>query len=71
MGMLRWTCDLFIKPWRARQRAIDRKILWPACKAAAPTIKEARLAFTWYVLNDSAYVGMSVEEIERYVEGLT
>lgn len=42
--------------WWSRQRAIDLRILWPACKEGAASIDHARAAFALHAFNDPAWV---------------
>jgi hypothetical protein len=44
-----------IRWYRARQRAIDMKILWPACKAQAADIEIARTVFAAHAFTDRAW----------------
>jgi len=50
--------------WWARQRAIDLKILWPECKAAAGgDLDRARAAFFLHAFNDPAWVCFYEEKV--------
>lgn len=42
--------------WWYRQRQIDLKILWPACKKAAPNMDLAKAAFAHHAFKDPAWV---------------
>lgn len=64
--MLRWLAAL----WKAQQRAIDARILWPSFREQARTIDDARGAFRMHMALDPAYNMMSEEERNEYLARL-
>ena len=60
----------FSKRWQARQRAMDVKWLWPALKTSAPSLSEAKKAFTYHAQTEKAWQSVSEDEINRQIEGL-
>ena len=59
-----------LERWHARQRAIDLRILWPACCAQAPNIDRAREAFARHAFHDSAWTPLGPDEIYRTIDRL-
>lgn len=54
--------------WRDRQRRIDMKILWPACRDQTDSLDDARSAFLTHCLNDHAWRrDYSVAQIDEFV----
>jgi len=52
--MIRWLRDRRYANLRAR----DLSILWPACRAVAPDLEWARLAFARHAYNDPAWLAL-------------
>jgi len=57
--------------WHARQRAIDLRILWPACKKQAPDLDHARAAFAVHAFDDPAWCCLDDEEVVRRISQLS
>jgi hypothetical protein len=49
---MKWLRNL----WWARQRSMDMRILWPACKSMACDLDHAKAAFAVHAYNDPAWV---------------
>lgn len=65
--MLNWVSRM----WRKRQRSIDLKILWPACKSLAPDLDHAKAAFAGHAFNDSAWTDdLSKQQITDFIDAL-
>jgi hypothetical protein len=64
--MLKW----FVALWHARQRSLDRQILWPACVRQAKTVENARDAFLWHAQGDSAWTFLGTEEMLKQISEL-
>jgi len=72
--MIRWLLDR----WRAEQRAIDLRVLWPVCKREAQEadlpgiepLEAARAAFAIHAFNDPAWRRLGDEEIMRRIDDL-
>jgi len=61
-----------LKRWRKGQRATDLRILWPACKAQAPDLNLARVAFAFHAYDDPAWTkDFTEEEICAIISKLT
>jgi hypothetical protein len=60
--------------WKARQRAIDLRILWPACKQEAAakglTLDHAKAAFARHAFHDPAWQVLGEPEIMRRIDEL-
>jgi hypothetical protein len=56
--------------WRARRRAIDLELLWPACKTQASDIDHAKAAFAAHAFHDTAWLELGADEIVRRIEEL-
>jgi hypothetical protein len=56
--------------WRARQRAIDLKILWPICKQGAPDLDHAKAAFAYHAFSDPAWLCLGEEAIVEAIDKL-
>jgi PIN domain nuclease of toxin-antitoxin system len=56
--------------WRARQRAIDLDILWPACKAHAMDLDQAKAVFAVHAFHDPAWLSLGDRAIIDFIEGL-
>ena len=56
--------------WRARQRAIDLKILWPLCVAGAADLDYAKAAFTLHAMNDPAWRELGEDELLSFIDQL-
>lgn len=56
--------------WRARQRAIDLRILWPICVQNAPDIDHAKAAFAIHAFMDPAWLALGEDEIIKRIEEL-
>jgi hypothetical protein len=56
--------------WKARQRQLDIKILWPACKKQADSIEKARRVFLYHALSDSAWSVFTDQEIINIIGNL-
>jgi hypothetical protein len=66
--MLKWIG----KWWRKRQRNIDIKILWPACKKQALTLDMARNVFIVHAMDDPAWTTDFTEaEILKFICNLS
>lgn len=65
--MFRW----LIGRWHARQRAIDLKILWPACKEQANDLGSARKAFFMHAAMDPAWSDLDPDKISLIISRLT
>jgi hypothetical protein len=46
---------MIMKWWRKRQRAVDMNILWPSCKNESKNLVQAKAAFYYHVINDTAW----------------
>jgi hypothetical protein len=72
--MFRWLAKIFLwfaKRYRARQRAIDLKILWPAFKKKAPDMDHAKAGFAWHAFQDTAWTDdFTEDEIVEYIDAL-
>ena len=64
--MIRWLLDR----WRARQRDIDLRILWPVCKENARDLDHAKAAFAYHAFHDGAWLHLGDAEIARQIEAL-
>lgn len=64
--MIRW----LLTRWHARQRAIDLRILWPACKDNARDLDHARAAFAYHAFHDRAWLELGDDEIARRINAL-
>ena len=64
--MLRWIANW----WHARQRAVDLEILWPACKANAPNMAQAKMAFAVHAFRDEAWLCLGHDDIVRRIDEL-
>ena len=65
--MLRW----LLRQWRARQRAIDIQILWPACvREAKGNMDVAKAAFALHCYHDSAWSDLKQDELYTLIDGL-
>lgn len=70
--MIRW----LIGKWRAQQRRIDLKILWPTCKLEAAehhttdALDVAKAMFASHAFNDPAWLTLGEAEIIRRIEAL-
>ena len=64
---MRWLIDL----WRQRQRAIDLRILWPACKENAADLDHAKAAFARHAFHDAAWTCLGEDEIKRRINELS
>lgn len=62
--------NLIRRWWAKRQRAVDIRILWPACKDNAPDLDHARAAFAYHAFNDSAWLILGEREISRMIDDL-
>ena len=60
--LLRW--------WHARQRAIDLRILWPACRDQTDDLDRARMAFAIHAFHDKAWLCLGDDEIKRQISEL-
>lgn len=60
----------FTRWWHARQRKIDREILWPVCKQHACGMEHARAAFMLHAANDEAYSDLTDDDLVRYIGDL-
>lgn len=70
-GGLSWGEKLhrfFFGWWDQRCRDLDLRLLWPSFKYQAKSLEQARTGFLIHMANDSAYYGMTEEEITRFVE---
>ena len=56
--------------WRARQRSVDTKILWPAIKKKSTSDHAARTAMLAHITFDRAYSEMSRDELLQHVQDL-
>jgi hypothetical protein len=56
--------------WRARQRAIDLKILWPLCVAGAADLDYAKAAFTLHAWNEPAWRELGADELLAFIDQL-
>lgn len=56
---------------QARQRAIDLRVLWPACRSAAPDLDTARAAFAIHAMHDPAWLSLGEDEIIQRISELT
>ena len=57
--------------WMARKRAIDLRILWPACKEQAPDMDHAKAAFAAHAFRDRAWLVLGNAEIIHQIDNLT
>jgi hypothetical protein len=71
MKMLAWLVEWCGKRWRARQRKIDLKILWPLCKEMAEDLDQAKAAFMMHANHDEAWTADFTEaELVTYISNL-
>lgn len=54
----------------ARLRAIDIRILWPACQEQAKHLDDAMSIFVHHVFNDFAWRRLSISEIKQQLASL-
>lgn len=57
--------------WYAVTRAIDLRILWPACKRQARDLDHAKSAFAFHCFTDRGWKYLGKEEIIRRIDQLT
>jgi hypothetical protein len=57
--------------WRERQRSIDLRILWPACKQNADDLDHAKAAFAMHAFHDPAWICLGDDEIKRRIDELS
>jgi hypothetical protein len=62
--------DWFFDMWYARQRQIDLRILWPACREQALNLDQAKAAFTRHARSDPAWLHLSKEHADRIINAL-
>jgi hypothetical protein len=67
---MRWWQRLWDAVWKARQREIDRDLLWPSIREQTENIDVAKRAFRHHAARDPAYSNMSPNELDRYIEEL-
>lgn len=67
---MRWHQRIWDHVWKARQREIDRTILWPSIREQTNNIDVARRAFRVHARRDPAYSYMSPDELDRYIAEL-
>ncbi len=60
-----------VRRWRAHQRAIDLRILWPACRDLGPDLDSARATFAVHAFHDPAWLSLGDDEIIRIIDGLS
>lgn len=58
------------KFWYARLRAIDLRVLWPACRERARDLDHAKAAFALHAMNDDAWLILGQEEVARFIDEL-
>ena len=56
--------------WWPQQRTQDLLILWPVCKANAPTLDHAKAAFAVHAFNDPAWYAHYGEQLPDIIEAL-
>lgn len=56
--------------WKARQRDIDAKILWPSIREQATDPEQARSAMLAHMRVDPAYSNMDIKQRIEYVHQL-
>jgi hypothetical protein len=62
---------LIVSPFWALQRRIDMKVLWPACKAQAKNLDEARAAFAAHAFCDACWIDYYGEKaLRRHIDTL-
>ncbi len=64
--MLRRLLIALREKWRARQRAMDERILFPIILKKAPTLAAAVKALAIHVQLDSAWEGREQEAFDRF-----
>jgi hypothetical protein len=52
------------------RRKLDIEILWPRCREHAPSLYQARLAFTVHAFNDPAWLCLGKTEIAKIIDRL-
>ncbi len=57
--------------FRAKQREIDLRILWPSIRARAPDILSARQAFFSHIVFDPAWGDFTLGDLVDLVNDLT
>lgn len=72
--MIKQIAAWLMRPWRAQQRAVDLRVLWPAVKQEAMArgmgLDQARAAFAVHALHDPAWLCLGEKEIARRIDGL-
>lgn len=60
--------------WRARQRGIDKRILWPSirdeCLRLGQPLDVARSAFAMHAFRDPAWLALGAEQICAEIDAL-
>lgn len=68
--LFRW----LLSPWHYTQRSIDLQFLWPACKQAAKArgrdLEDAKAAFAFHAFNDTPWLALGEDEIQRRIDAL-
>lgn len=67
-AFLRWIANLF--DFNAQRRAIDLKVLWPACCRHAPDLDHAKAAFALHAFNDDAWLSLGGDALMKIIDGL-
>ena len=63
----RFVTKVWDRTWKARQRKIDRQILWPSICEQAVSMDQAKRAMRKHMQYDSAYSNMGPGEKEDYL----
>lgn len=63
--------DWILARWYARCRALDLEILWQSCKAQAPDLDHAKMAFAVHAYNDPAWMSLGRDEVYRRIDQLS
>jgi hypothetical protein len=56
--------------WRAHQRRIDLKLLWPVCVKEANDLDHAKAAFAYHCFNDPAWQELGEDAIVEFIDRL-
>jgi hypothetical protein len=59
-----------LKLWRAQQRRIDMRILWPVLRQKGRSMETARAAFAAHCAIDPAWSDLSNKQIANIIDSL-
>ena len=57
--------------WHERQRKIDIRTLWRACKEQTEDLESAKEVFAIHCLHDPAWLVLGDDEIKRRIDSLS